>query len=65
MLHGFRKILDTSLACVACCRYYEMLQSWSGDNWSYDWDNKAPGMHVLLTQLFPSEMMPYAQNAKK
>ena len=37
--------------------YYDKLNSWKADNYAYDWDNKSPALHVLLTQIFPSEMM--------
>ena len=39
--------------------YYDKLNSWKADNYAYDWDNKSPALHVLLTQIFPSEMMKY------
>lgn len=37
--------------------YYDKLNSWKADNYAYDWDNKSPALHVLLTQIYPSEMM--------
>ena len=37
--------------------FYDKLNSWKADNYAYDWDNKSPALHVLLTQIFPSEMM--------
>lgn len=47
-----------------CLKFYDKLESWSSDNYAYDWDNKAPALHVLLSQIFPSEMMKYAVNAQ-
>lgn len=46
-------------------RLYNKLDSWGSDNYAYDWDNKAPALHVLLAQLFPSEMMQYSVNAQR
>ena len=37
--------------------HYNKLNNWKADNYAYDWDNKSPALHVLLTQIFPSEMM--------
>lgn len=37
--------------------YYDKLNSWKADNYAFDWDNKSPALHVLLTQIYPSEMM--------
>ncbi|BDA42119.1 Endoglucanase B [Coccomyxa sp. Obi] len=45
--------------------YYDKLNSWKADNYAYDWDNKSPALHVLLTQIYPSEMMKYGVNAKQ
>ncbi len=42
--------------------YYDKLNSWKADNYAYDWDNKSPALHVLLTQIFPSEMMKCARS---
>lgn len=47
-----------------CLKWYDKLTSWSSDNYAYDWDNKAPGLHVLLSQIFPSDMMKYSINAQ-
>lgn len=44
--------------------WYAKLKSWSADNYAYDWDNKAPGLHVLFAQIFPSDMMQYSINAQ-
>ena len=44
-------------------KWYEKLTSWSASNYAYDWDNKAPGLHVLFAQIFPSDMMQYSINA--
>lgn len=43
--------------------YYDKLNSWKADNYAYDWDNKSPALHVLLTQIYPSEMMKCAPAA--
>lgn len=43
--------------------YYDKLNSWKADNYAYDWDNKSPALHVLLTQIYPSEMMKCAFSA--
>lgn len=48
-----------------CLRLYNELESWTADNYAYDWDNKAPALHVMLAQLFPSEMMQYSVNAQR
>ena len=48
----------------ASLKFYDKLESWSSDNYAYDWDNKAPALHVLLSQIFPSEMMKYSTNAQ-
>ena len=44
--------------------WYSKLKSWSANNYAYDWDNKAPGLHVLFAQIFPSDMMQYSINAQ-
>ena len=44
-------------------QWYDKLRSWTADNYAYDWDNKAPGLHVLFAQIFPSDMMQYSINA--
>lgn len=47
-----------------CLKWYDKLNAWSSENYAYDWDNKAPGLHVLLSQIFPSDMMKYSINAQ-
>jgi len=37
--------------------YYDKLNAWDADNYAYDWDNKSPALHVLLTQVYPSETL--------
>ena len=48
-----------------CLKFYDKLDSWSSDNYAYDWDNKAPALHILLAQIFPSEMMKYSVHAQE
>ena len=47
-----------------CLKFYDQLDTWGSDNYAYDWDNKAPALHVLLSQIFPADMMKYAVNAQ-
>jgi len=31
--------------------HYDKLKNWKAENYAYDWDNKAPALHVLFNQV--------------
>lgn len=61
----FAEILQEDEYLETATMYYDKLNSWKADNYAYDWDNKSPALHVLLTQIYPSEMMKCAPSQLK